>query len=493
MGNVPLSGLGAKAKVTYCPPVVCEAKTSIFLLTCLPRTYRVATHKACICNERAALYNRHLVNRTTAQYDVRYIKQVTAKLIQKIIQHCAAVTPISYSEVIKKYNGPKRASYLRAKQNLVGWFNPNYARVKMFVKPDKYIYGECKKKAPRAIQYRSPEFNLALARYLEPFEKQFYQIREKGLLAIAKGRNNLERAMMIKEMGDKFDRPCFMMADHSKYDSCITVDLLKLARQCYLGVFPSERLAYLLSLQTFNKGISSHGIRYQVQGTKMSGDYNTALDNTLINYLCLASFFRLHNIEAAFLIDGDDSVICFEEEHLGLVRAKFAEHTLRFGFTTCFEMETDIDKVEFCRARYLPATEPILAREPWRALSNMTVGTKRYEGRAKYKYLAGNALGEMHRSAGVPVIFPIAKRLYEKYSRLGVILDEDTRYKLQTRVKDFPQITLEARMAFFKAYGLNLAEQEILEKFDPVEISALGLFVYHSSLPKHLSDVEECV
>lgn len=490
LAGTPLKSLSTNAKVTVRPGPGCDpTKTQLDYILDLPMTHKVAIHRSCVCNEEVALYNRHLLDRRTDKYDPAYIRSCFTAVKRDIMECMNPVTPISFMQVINRYRGAKRASYIRAWDEIktIG-FQRRWANVTMFVKPDKYAEADIQEKAPRAIQYRRPAFNLSLARFLHPYEKELYQIKPKfngEKLCIAKGRNNQQRAEDLIDLIADFEDPCFLLIDHSKFDSSCTVDHFKEIHKMYLEALPSKELRSMLKMQLFNKGRTQGGIIYRVNGTKMSGDYNTALDNTLLNLIVLYSWLK-DKVKARYYLDGDDSVVIIErkDEHL-----LDMNHFERFGFVTVMQRVYEPSSIEFCRSKLLDISKPVFARNPYRALSNMCCSVKYYEGKARLKYLAGNALGEMHRSSGVPVLFPAAKAIYEKYGKHGIILDTQQRYKMDLfKVDEFPPITLEAREAFQVAFGISIAtqlelEQEIPKRIVALKIDSIQTFATFFSLP----------
>lgn len=125
----------------------------------------------------------------------------------------------------------------------------------------------------------------------------------------------------------------------------------------------------------------------------------------------------------------------------------------------------------------------------------MAIGLKRYQGKAKLRYLAGNALGEMHRSNGVPVIYPIAKMVYEKYGKHGVIMDTEMRYKLETmKVQKFVDPTDDWRVRFAEAWGVSIPDQLALESEARQLIlsheSQHDLLEWQYSLPRSKEEVQ---
>lgn len=193
-------------------------------------THQVQVHRSCVCNEMVSLRNRHLVNRRQPTYDPKYIRSCFVKYGALVVSAMDEVVPISYAEVISRYRGAKRATYVKAYEEIkaVG-FQQKWANVSMFVKPDRYEAAVIEEKAPRAIQHRRPAYNLMLARYLHPFEKEFYNIKPEFngyKLAVAKGRNNLQRAADLAELMADFEDPLFLLIDHSKLTVVVRLSIL---------------------------------------------------------------------------------------------------------------------------------------------------------------------------------------------------------------------------------------------------------------------------
>lgn len=453
--------------------------TRIDRIITMPYTHLVRVHRSCVCNELVSLCNRHLIDRRQPLYNREYILSGIKKEMRRLDLQMGLIERMTMWDIVRSYSGAKRRSYAKAyaEVKIVG-FDKKYANVQMFVKPDKYDGYRIYQKAPRAIQYRDPKFNLFLASYLKPIEHALYQtVDQVGMRWCAKGLNNTERANLIIASADLFDNPIFLLLDHSKFDSSITIDHLKLCAKAYQRWVGGDKfLRYLLSLQWRNKGRTKGGIFYRIEGTKMSGDYNTALDNSLINYLCLTHF--MGKIKHKTIVDGDDSVVIMEKSSFNNLDFK---HFNKWGFDTVCDVVNTIDEVEFCRSKILDlGGEGVMAREPRRALSNMCVGLKQYQGQARFRYLAGNALGEMHRSSRCPILYPVARAIYEKWGQKGVIMDTESAYKLELYRCDHQPPTLVERYAYERSYGIPVErqleiEQEILSSIS-VSTEEFGLY-----------------
>nr|WKV33488.1 MAG: RNA-dependent RNA polymerase [Riboviria sp.] len=363
----------------------------------------------------------------------------------------------SYCEVLKAYVGSKRRTYERAYQAVQGpRFYKQWAMVKMFVKPDKYAANVIRSKAPRAIQYRDPAFNLMVATYLRPLEHNYYEFKDKfDLRVVAKGLNNIERAQNLVDAAAMFENPVFVLLDHSKFDSHVRVEHLKFVHSIYHSVYKSRFLKFLLTHQIRNRGVTKGGIRYTVKGTRMSGDYDTALGNTLLNHYMLWKVFKL--VKHHILLDGDDSVVVMEMRDLPQIDFGLFD---RMGMKTEWSVATEIEDVEFCRSKLLPLDPPRFAREAHRALSNQSISLRTYSGKdAWQRYLAGVGAGEMAASNGVPILGPCARKL----AALHTNPIYDPSYGFKGTPGDYIEPTMDARIAYWKAWGITPQEQLQIE------------------------------
>lgn len=449
------AGPGPHAQILELPKLVCNHQSRVRVGLVIPETYQAATHNSCVCNEYQALVNRHICERVTS-FNNNIFKS-RAKQFVKLIPIEAARVP--YSEIVKRYTGGKRRMYEAARLLVLGpKFFKTWAKVKMFVKPDKYPRGSIDAKAPRAIQYRTPMYNLALATYLAPFEHSYYQYKDSyGLRVVAKSLNNLERADNIVQASKMFDNPCFVLCDHSKFDSHVNVDHLKFLHSIYNSHFKSEQLRKLLRLQLMNTGYSKGGIKYRVKGTRMSGDYDTALGNTLLNHYILDFVFR--HVKHHILLDGDDSVIVLEKSDLDSIN--WHEFSI-LGMTTTYEVVFELTEVEFCRSRLVDVDRtPRFARDWKRALANMGISVQTYpDTKTWMRYYAGVGLGELAMSSGVPILGPLALKL-SKLSERPILLPE---YKFKGVYTHWVEVDDQARLDYYLQWGISPSEQENLER-----------------------------
>lgn len=447
-----------------------------------PLAYQVTTHAPCICNELASLHNRHMPVTVDELGDADYRAK---RLFNLPVLH--DYSPVSKLSVAMAYTGAKRHVYLRALHNLrEGICYKRATRVSMFIKSDKYPRGDLEgpePKMPRAIQFRSPEFNLSIACYLKPYEHGMYETLTSpvGLRVVAKGLNNLERAANIVEASQKFARPIYVLLDHSKFDSCVTEDMLKWTHRQYLRTVKSKHLRRLLRYTINNRGTTKNGIKYKVNGGRMSGDFDTALGNTIINFATITSGVK--KFKHHLLIDGDDSVLILERfDWDTFVQYTLKDHCFKMGFNTKIEVATELCQVEFCRSKLIPTNPPRFARDPIRAMSNYSVTLKDYSGDARLRYLAGIGVGEMAASAGVPIMQAYALALARAHSNPMYIEELHVAYG---KPGDPLDIDPESRAMFADQWGISPAQQEAIESAiqTPTRVTTSELLRYYELLP----------
>lgn len=458
--------LGPQHKILKLPPLYHQTTTKIYQVNAHPFAYSIGVHANCICNEYLSLTNRHLVDRTYIGFD-RTLWLKIARQTRKY--YPTGLRPVSYQDVIDAYQGQKKRAYTHARENLTTMgYEPQMARVRMFVKPDRYPYEDCIEKDPRAIQYRSLEFNLELGRYIKPFEHYIYENLHYGVVSntrvIAKGLNQYERAELLIAKADHFREPRYLLVDHSRFDSTINIDHLRTTHRKYQKAFNSKRLQKLLNAQKRNVGWTKGGIKYMAYATRMSGDPDTGCGNSVINADCIWGFLRESGIlKYDFLIDGDDSVIIVEREHVqGLDWGIFA----KLGFDTKHEVVDCIEQAEFCQSRVVYAQRPVFVRNPLRAMSHSLASRKQYGYKTWDRWLTAVGMSELAANQGIPVMQPYAQQL-SKLAPVG-FFDDQLSYLARTLKPTRTTIPIHetTRVSFERAWGISPAMQRVIENHD---------------------------
>lgn len=282
----------------------------------------------------------------------------------RLIKRDGKVSTLTEDEFLNRYVGAKRRVYQSAIRSLSEKpLNKRDCRVKTFTKDEYRKPGG----APRAIQPRSPRFNVMLGRYIKHVEHKLFECIDEVFdstgdhRTVAKGMNLDERGATIQKMWDGFNDPVAVELDASRFDQHINTALLDIEFSMYLAATtPNEdlpSLAQLLSHQKVNEGryYGSDGkIKYKVQGNRMSGDMNTSLGNVIIMCCLMYSYLDSKTLRhrVKLLNDGDDCVVIMERRALRTFRNGLEDWFLRMGITMKIEgVSSVLEEINFCQTR----------------------------------------------------------------------------------------------------------------------------------------------
>lgn len=409
-----------------------------------------AIYQNCPHTQYAALAQRHIIDRSYIKFQPTVFVQRCREVFKKL-RAVEVGNPYPMEAIVNGYVGGKKAVYERAMEEvkLRGW-SKMWKRVRMFVKPDKIQAGEILDKAPRAIQFRTPQYNLILARYLKPVEHAIYALEERGVRVFAKGRNLQQRAMDIISAYGLISDCVVVEADHSKFDSCVRVEHLRECHRLYMHYFKSRQLYKALQAQLHNRGSTDY-LKYTVRGTRMSGDFDTALGNSLINYAVLNSVMLDQNIKNFHLyIDGDDSLIFMsrkDSEKMGSM--DFG----KYGFETKWAVK-DLISAEFCQMHVIRSDPPILARHPQKIFSNLQVCLRSYAKTIWPSLWQGKLKCEIMCNQGVPYVASYLEK-YLDGKIVPKIPYEDERRLDMTRGMVEGRCTSQAHADYYDAFDVG--------------------------------------
>lgn len=353
------------------------------------------------------------------------------------------------------------------------------AYIKMFLKDDKYhnTYGlgdflgqqeETSFGAPRCIQYRNKRYCLRLATYLHPIEEHCYHYQDwTGTPIIAKGRNLRQRGEDLRTKWESFVKPIALLLDHSKFDAHVTAPLLELEHSFYRKCNDSDELAQLLQWQRVNKGFTKNGTKYKTTATRMSGDQNTGLGNSIINYAMLAAFLDHFGLKGSLYVDGDDSVVIIEDYGKSYNLEFFAQ----FGMKTKGNTVDEFSQVEFCQTRPVELDHGwTMVRNPLRLILRTPWTTKQLTTRNIPHYLSSVGRCELALGMGAPIGQYLGYKLAQLSNRhINTDLEYVARQQLYRplRAKLVPPSD-RARTSYFEAWGISPEQQVLIESGDIV-------------------------
>lgn len=392
-------------------------------------------------------------------------------------------SPLSDDEFLSCYGGSKLKIYAAAVESLRDrCLTKKDCDVKVFTKDEYRKPGG----APRAIQPRSPRFNVQLGRYVKNIEhKIFDAINEifdpsRQHKSVAKGMNLTERGACIANMWDDFEDPIAVGLDASRFDQHINSMLLKHEHKIYHmwskghgdGLWDLNRL---LQAQLLNKGKyngKDGKIRYTVDGCRMSGDMNTSLGNVIIMCTVMHAYFRHKRLETQIklLNDGDDCVIIMDRKNLDHFLDGLQEWFLEFGLTMEYDGIYDtLERVEFCQSNPVRFGNSYrMLPRPTKRLYSDLISTKELGRRKVYNKLVGAIAGcGLALSEGAPV-FQAFYRWLARGANPWIPGVGDYYHKYRQELIDGMEInnrepTDDERISFYFAFDITPDEQRLIE------------------------------
>lgn len=341
----------------------------------------------------------------------------------------------------------------------------------------------------RLVSPRHPEYNYSLGRYLRPMEHVLYQAIDKtwdkchiGTKAVMKGLNARQTAYCIKQKWDTYKQPVAIGLDMSRFDQHIGKDALQFEHTFYnLLTAPSDRhqLDTLLSWQLIgnyflrtNDGID---MRFRRQGTRCSGDMNTALGNVLIMCSLLRGLKDHLSSHTMDIIDnGDDCVILIEyEELVKFSKPKIVKYMLQFGFTVKVEKPVyTLEHVTFCQSNpVIDITgDYIMCRNPFTAIAKDCINVHPTKNsNERMKWFGAVAQSGLSLCSGMPVFTSFYTKLLsmsngKKGNGRMYNLDETGFFHMTKGLKhQSGTISSQTRYSFYQAFGMIPEEQIRLE------------------------------
>lgn len=398
-------------------------------------------------------------------------------------------------ETALSYSGAMRAKYILAAEALS--VNPiDYkrdARLSCFLKAEK-VDTTAKWPKPRVIFPREPRYNLALASRLKPFEHWLWRRCTAKRLGVrfgvgrlcAKGLNLTQRAELIrrKMAGGRVA----VEVDGSAFEAHVGPSQLEIEHAVYHSAYPRDTvLRRLLLEQVGLKGRMPCGVKFERDGGRASGDFNTGMGNSIV-MMCVVFSVMFDFAKWDTLVDGDNALLFVEPADLDRLRSVVGVRALRScGQELTVEKPTAVlEEVVFGQSR--PVWFPSgwrLVRSPFKAMSGMTSSHAWLrEPIFRREYLAGVAKCELSLAAGEPLVQAACLAVlkltgdvhvrdhiaYRDYAFLGASVDAARVLPIHPRT----------RTTFARAFGISEQCQVRLESL----ISRQALFPVESGYSK---------
>lgn len=444
----------------------------LLLRPALLSTFPCFAFHGCVLNEVRAMAKRHMLPLAPV-VDINKLCRLLLKQLVTVLPP-THLTPYTREQVIKELPPSKRRVAQRGFELLDDRGYGKWAtRVSAFIKfePGEYDFNEPPEtKAPRLIQHRHPAYCYTLAQYLRPLEHYIFG-RFRGHRTsrpwTTKGMNSWQIGQRISKM-DRWAKTAFIELDHSRFDSCLRAELRIMEHKYYNMFYNDPLLRDLLREQINNVGLTHGGVSYKVRGTMMSGEYNTSLGDSIINYAVLRLFA---GDEADIVVNGDDSVVAVPTHRLASLNWDIFKQV---GFTTKYDVKFDIRDVSYCQCHPIRverngALHWRMVRDPSRVLSRTSYTIKKFDTHSKYVELANaKACGELSCNTGVPVLQAYAARVRTcnprfNHQMLEAYMVENRRMD-RLNFKEFP-IHYQTRCDFAYAFGVDVSDQLLIERY----------------------------
>lgn len=403
----------------------------------------------------------------------------------ELLRYMRPCNRVSYSTYVGYYTGSKK---LRAQAAVDSLYAKAVRRSDAISRT--FVKGEgvdvLLDPAPRIISPRDARFNAEVGRWLKPMEKKIYHaISEVWRIGgepdptVMKGYNADQVACILKTKFDRYTNCACVGLDASRFDQHVSVEALKFEHSVYLAsTAPAERgaLGRLLSWQLRNKGVvrlSEADVRYIVDGTRLSGDINTALGNCLLMTAMVYAYAHERGVKCSLANNGDDCMVFMDERDEPAFCAGLEEWFLGLGFTMKREPTVyEFEQLEFCQMK--PVWTPggwVMTRSPYKGsakdglckkpqMSNLVTGTLEW---ASSVGTAGLSL-----AGGIPVFqeqYRFMQSLGSQRARVQGYGDMESGFEFIARgmKREYSEIHPHTRASFYWAWGIPPDQQLAIE------------------------------
>lgn len=345
------------------------------------------------------------------------------------------------------------------------------SRITPFTKIEKLSIS--KYKPPRLIQARNLTFNVEYGRYIKPIEKALSKRVQFG-----KGTPH-QVAKRIMNLKKKYQY--YTECDHKTFDSHVTVEMLQLTHTFYASCYNHDKNLRKLAKRTLkNKCKTRNGEKYTIKGTRMSGDVDTSLGNSLINYAILKTVVKDIVGKCEVIVNGDDSII-FSTQRIDvkLLTNKLKEYNME---TEVKESQKSIHKIDFCQQRliYDHEAKPTMMPDYNRVLSRFGMTYKQLNNYQEYiKDLVVCNIYMYHSNIVGYKFLNMYKNLYGKFKHID-IMGSRVEDKMKINVKnsienlDVTKLVININdyidISVFNAYNIDSIDKEFLKLENRIRI-----------------------
>jgi hypothetical protein len=334
----------------------------------------------------------------------------------------------------------------------------------------------------RVVSPRKTVGRLMQGLFIKPMEKPIYSALAKLCCTdkvVFKGMNAIEAGECIKRKWDKFNQPVALGLDARRFDQHCSYQAISWEHSVYKALLAradKPQFSKVMKHQLHNKCTwytqDGYTLKYETEGTRMSGDMNTGLGNCLLMVCLVERFCYEQNIKFELCNNGDDCVVICDKQDEGKLE-KVHEWFYDFGYDLTVEKPVyELEHIDFCQTRpvFVGSRGYVMCRDPLIAMAKDTLMlhvTPDYKGILTWLYTVG--VGGLSLTDGMPVMPQFYAAMlknnpsatnWKNKSLLGSgfsFLAKGMKYSKLS-------VTEEARHSFWLAFGLLPCDQIKMEK-----------------------------
>lgn len=346
---------------------------------------------------------------------------------------------------------------------------------------------------PRMIMARHPVFLSHLLTAMKPLEHAFYHGRwlfnKYQKHTCAKSMDPLKRMEVLLNMVSSLDSPVVIGLDGSAFDAHVTEGALKAEWKFYDKVwrgagYNSARVRELKRMgkaQLRNKTFirTDDGIvKAVVSGNRMSGDLNTGLGNSVLQSAFIATAMKKCGVPEKhwrMLVDGDDAVLMvsgvyrYVAERLPKLFENFSQE-VKVDYVEDITLDT-MEKIEFCQSRPVRVGDGWrLIRSPYKVYNGYKMVNLWYRTAKEVRqFCATVGPAELIMASGIPVhqaLFECMHRISGEEKPAEMVSRRfwlKQCHRVEASIPHLSGIAMSTRLSYFKAFGIQVAEQLMLE------------------------------
>jgi hypothetical protein len=315
------------------------------------------------------------------------------------------------------------------------------------------------KLAPRMIQGATAYHNVQTGPFFSAFSK-----RLKDMWSVSRTYGpKYATSCSAEDVGSAFERGvtdipdyAILEGDFSRFDTTVHRRLLELENRIYKMSGCPKRTLMVLKAAIKTRGFAKFGIKYEVDGTRHSGDPQTSCGNTMLQTLAMLFLLHVHTSiglkelisKVSFFALGDDNLLIAPESML--VDFPVTSGLKKLGFT--YEPKLHVGPnarfmCTFCSGRFYPVINSqnnpvtVLAPNAGRVYSKFGYYANPANDSREYlqRLVRGDALGRRSILSAIPCIRHLADhclRLTSHVPNTRVVVDKSSGFMYNFRAHD---------------------------------------------------------